>query len=294
MAALPYMQFYVADYLADTAHLDAEENGAYLLLIFNYWQTGKPIPKSRLQKIARVSSDRWASVEQALSEFFVEVDGFWKHDRIEADLATVSEAQEQRMKAGKASAEARKRAAQAEKKKEISGKSTPDERPLNDRSTNKEEIREDKTRDKEKDTCASVDAQSDQEPPAKSPAKKKPEIDYSSWPDIPDDQILKDWLQSRKKAKATHSQTAINAIGKELRKAVDMGYTVNQCGEEAATRGWRGFKAEWMQNSVQPANRNGVVPGGNVTKFPGRPSVDDHNREVAMRWASGGDFYDQE
>lgn len=59
MAALPYMQLYIADYLADTMHLSAEEHGAYLLLMFNYWQTGRAIPKSRLAKIARISNERW-------------------------------------------------------------------------------------------------------------------------------------------------------------------------------------------------------------------------------------------
>lgn len=57
MAALPYMQFYVAEYLADTAHLDAEENGAYLLLIMHAWRRNQPIPASRLHIIARMQKD---------------------------------------------------------------------------------------------------------------------------------------------------------------------------------------------------------------------------------------------
>ena len=63
---------------------------------------------------------------------------------------------------------------------------------------------------------------------------------------MPDPQILKDWIAARKKAKATHSQTAINSVGKQLHKAKAMGFSVNDCLSEAVTRGWRGFKADWM------------------------------------------------
>ncbi|WP_252363484.1 YdaU family protein, partial [Escherichia coli] len=86
MAALPYMQLYIADYLADTMHLSAEEHGAYLLLMFNYWQTGKPIPKNRLAKIARLTNERWADVEPSLREFFHDNGDEWVHLRIEEDL----------------------------------------------------------------------------------------------------------------------------------------------------------------------------------------------------------------
>lgn len=41
-----------------------------------------------------------------------------------------------------------------------------------------------------------------------------------------------------------------------------------------------------------PAPISTVVDG--TTRFAGRQSVDDHNREVALRWAAGGDCYDQE
>ncbi len=124
MAALPYIQLYVADYLADTMHLQAEEHGAYLMLIFNYWQTGKPIPKNRLQSISRVSNDRWSFVEASLKEFFNDTGTHWQHSRIDADLAMVDEAQQQRSAAGKASVEAKRRAKQADIKRKSNDRST--------------------------------------------------------------------------------------------------------------------------------------------------------------------------
>lgn len=87
MAALPYIQLYVADYLADTMHLTAEEHGAYLLLIMNYWQTGKPIPERRIPAITRVPNDRLTDVKRTLNEFFtVDEQSLWHHKRIEQDL----------------------------------------------------------------------------------------------------------------------------------------------------------------------------------------------------------------
>lgn len=147
MAALPYMQLYVADYLADTMHLTTEEHGAYLLLIFNYWQTGKPIPVPRLARIARLSNERWTDVERSLNEFFNERDNEWVHDRIERDLEAVHATQTQRIAAGKASAEARKQAAKTRKPRAANARSTPVEISLNENPTNIEEKREDEIRD---------------------------------------------------------------------------------------------------------------------------------------------------
>ncbi|HHH1633199.1 TPA: YdaU family protein [Yersinia enterocolitica] len=128
MAALPYMQLYIADYLADTMHLSTEEHGAYLLIMFNYWQTGKAIPKVRLAKIARLSNERWISIESSLNEFFIDNGIEWIHDRIEHDLAFVHSQQKQRSDAGKASAKARK------SKTETTGERTS-KRKANERTT---------------------------------------------------------------------------------------------------------------------------------------------------------------
>lgn len=113
MAALPYMQLYVADYLADTAHLTTEEHGAYMLLLFSYWQTGKPLRQNRLASVARLSSERWTSVERTLKEFFHVAQDTWTHFRVEADLEKVGSKSKKNSDAGKASAKARALAKQA-------------------------------------------------------------------------------------------------------------------------------------------------------------------------------------
>ncbi len=107
MAALPYIQLYVSDYLADTQHLTTEEHGAYMLLIFSYWQTGKPLKVSRLQTLARTFNERWPDVKETLSEFFTESNGEWIHSRIEEDLDKVKAKSIKNSEAGKASALAR-------------------------------------------------------------------------------------------------------------------------------------------------------------------------------------------
>lgn len=177
MAALPYIQLYPADYLADTMHLTTEEHGAYLLLIFNYWQTGKAIPKKRLQKIARIPNDRWPSVEDSLSEFFSDDGECWTHERIERDLETVNGALEQRVRAGKASAEARKRAKQTKNEREGNDRSTTVEKPLerkgSEKPTNKDTDTDTDTKNKTLGTSAS-DAPTQSEPAKAASSEKKP------------------------------------------------------------------------------------------------------------------------
>lgn len=109
MAALPYMPLYVADYLADAAHLTATGHGVYLLLIMTYWQRGKPLPDDdrKLARIARVTDDEWADLRDEIAEFFTIEGGLWTHGRIDEELERVRAKSEQASEAGKASARRR-------------------------------------------------------------------------------------------------------------------------------------------------------------------------------------------
>ena len=111
MAALPYMQLYVADYLADTSHLTVTEHGAYLLLMFNYWQRGQSFKakdqqslNKRLATVARMSNEEWADVAESLAEFFNISPTEWVHKRIDRDLQAVHLKSTKASTAGKASA----------------------------------------------------------------------------------------------------------------------------------------------------------------------------------------------
>ncbi len=138
MAALPYLKFYPSDYLSDTSHLTTLEHGAYLLLIFTYWQRGDSFRANdertlnkRLATVARLSNEEWECVRETLSEFFTCSPTEWRHERIETDLQAVLSKSETNSRAGKASAERRK----ARNKND---NSTNDERTFDERSTDEQ------------------------------------------------------------------------------------------------------------------------------------------------------------
>jgi uncharacterized protein YdaU (DUF1376 family) len=91
MAAMPFMPLYVADYLADAAHLSTLEHGAYLLLIMTYWQRGEALPDDdkKLARIARLDARNWARVKPQICEFFTTGDNKWLHHRVERELSNV-------------------------------------------------------------------------------------------------------------------------------------------------------------------------------------------------------------
>jgi uncharacterized protein YdaU (DUF1376 family) len=135
--AMPYMPLYVADYLADAAHLTAAGHGAYLLLLMNYWQRGEALPDDdrKLMRIARMDADEWADVRDDVVEFFDVADGAWTHGRVERELEKVRKKSQQASDAGKASAERKNKTKSKPEQRTFSDRETPVERTFNHTDT---------------------------------------------------------------------------------------------------------------------------------------------------------------
>lgn len=99
MTNRPWMPLYIAEYLADTAHLGALESGGYFHLIMHYWVTGGlPDNDVALARIAKMTTRQWSVSKSTILAFF---DGELRHKRIDKELAKTQQASAARSAAGK-------------------------------------------------------------------------------------------------------------------------------------------------------------------------------------------------
>jgi uncharacterized protein YjdB len=70
------------------------------------------------------------------------------------------------------------------------------------------------------------------------------------------DSVWQDWVKLRKEKRAAVTQTAIEGIEREARKA---GVSLQTALETCCARGWTGFKADWLaekMTATQKAQNN--------------------------------------
>lgn len=95
----PWMPFYIGDFLRDTQHLGPDQVGAYVLLIFHYWQHGGlPDDDEQLSKIVKMPRRKWRKNRAILEAFFAPG---WRHNRIDIELEKSERAVMQRQVAGR-------------------------------------------------------------------------------------------------------------------------------------------------------------------------------------------------
>jgi len=93
--------------------------------------------------------------------------------------------------------------------------------------------------------------------------------------------VWQDWITLRKSKKAAVTQTALDGIEREARKA---GVSLQTALETCCARGWTGFKAEWMEEKLtanqKAANNLHVLTRGLTAPKPfwAKPTEVDNDR----------------
>lgn len=93
MSAFPSLPLFTDAFIADTVHLNAQETGAYLMLLMVAWRTPEcrlPDDDARLCRWARVDPRTWGRIKPKVMEFWRLADGHWTQKRLTQERDIVS------------------------------------------------------------------------------------------------------------------------------------------------------------------------------------------------------------
>ncbi|MGU3387196.1 DUF1376 domain-containing protein [Methylobacterium sp. D53M] len=93
MAAFPALPLFTDAFIGDTTHLNAEETGAYVMLLLTAWRTPTcclPDDDVKLARSARVTIARWAKIKPTVMAFWTLKDGIYTQKRLTATRDGVS------------------------------------------------------------------------------------------------------------------------------------------------------------------------------------------------------------
>lgn len=219
-----WMPLYIGDYLADTSRLTTEQHGAYLLLLMDYWRSGRlPNNDQVLAQITKLPLETWLIHKGVLQGFFEIVDGELIHSRVEKEL---DDSKDRKL---------------SQLKKSILGNykkyGSVDERV--------------KTNPKLKDWWDNLflkispkESLKDPSSPSSSPSSNKKHIYIPLDVDAND---FKEWMAIRKKHKKDWSERVEKRIRKEGDK---LGWNLQKVTEYCIDKQWANFEAEWVNKSV--------------------------------------------
>lgn len=102
-----WMPWYIGDYLRDTMHLDAEQDGAYRRLIDACWIRSGVLPSddAQLAMITKLGPKRWKAVKNVVASFFQVSEDGWRHKRVTEELRKADANLRARSAGGKKAAE---------------------------------------------------------------------------------------------------------------------------------------------------------------------------------------------
>jgi uncharacterized protein YdaU (DUF1376 family) len=227
-----YYERHLGDYAKDTAHLSMLEHGAFNLLLDRYYATEAGIPADQAHRIARARSrDDKKAVDDVLCEFFELIDGKWINHRAEQEILKAHTRIEAAKKNGGKGGRPPKR--QTETQDKPAGFSVGSESESEAKAHHVPHAIH-QTPEDQKQSAAPKAHRFD-------PIRHLADLGVS-------ESVGRDWLTLRKAKKAAATETAIGGIAREAQTA---GLSLHDALSVCCSRGWAGFKAEWVAN-VKP------------------------------------------
>lgn len=92
MGQLPYIKFYLGDFLSKTGHLKGHAKNAYMMLLMHQWQLGSlPSEDQALATLLCLTLQQWQRIAPEVLPFFDKVDGRLVQNRVLEDRAAAME-----------------------------------------------------------------------------------------------------------------------------------------------------------------------------------------------------------
>jgi uncharacterized protein YdaU (DUF1376 family) len=205
---------HIGDFVKDTARLTDGQAMTYLRLLWHYYDTEMPLPKD-INKLCFMLGASPEDAQLILEHFFDEHPDCWRHKRCDAEIAAYRNRQDHGRKAAKS------RWNNAPSMPTAS----PEHPPSMKKDANRKPITDNRIDIKPKERQGALQC-----PPGVSV------------------QVWSDFMAVRKAKRSPVTETALRGIERE---ATNAGWTLEQALAECAARGWVGFKAEWVRNSMR-------------------------------------------
>ena len=209
-----YYQFNIGDYASHTRNLSLLEDLAYRKLLDEYYLHEHPLNGSITDVARQIGmKDYQDEVGFVLKTFFTDTDEGWVNKRADRQIAQYASKLDQASRAGKASAERRRNAGSTDVQL------TNNHKPV----TNNQEL---------------LTSTSKTKTIAQSACNRPDGVLESLW---------EDFVTLRKAKKAPLTASALKGIEREAKKA---GMNIEEALYECCSRGWTGFKAEWIKTPL--------------------------------------------